>query len=128
MMATLVGVFAAVALLLATVGLYGVMSHVTNQRRTELGIRIAMGAQPTSILALIMAHGFRLLAIGTMTGIAAALMTARLIASHLFGVTPNDPLTFTVVCGVLAGAGLLACAIPAYRATRVDPLIVIRRV
>jgi predicted permease len=127
MMAALIGIFAGLALLLAVVGLYGVMAHAATQRTAEIGIRIAMGAQPGSILALIMGQGLRLLAIGSALGLLGALMSTRLIAAQLFAVTPSDPLTFAVVCAVLAVAGLLACAIPARRAARVDPITALRR-
>ena len=127
MMATLIGLFAGVALLLAIVGLYGVMAHVATQRTAEIGIRVAMGAQPGSILTLIMGQGLRLLTIGSGIGLVATLMSTRFIAAQLFGVKPYDLLTFAVACGILAIAGLTACAVPAVRATRVDPAIALRR-
>jgi ABC-type antimicrobial peptide transport system permease subunit len=86
-----------------------------------------MGAQPASIVALIIAHGLRLLAIGSALGFVGALVSTRLIATQLFGVTPHDPLTFAAVGAVLATTGLIACAIPALRATRVDPITALRR-
>ena len=127
MMAALIGAFAGIALLLTIVGLYGVMAHAAGQRTAEIGIRVAMGAQPASIVALIIAHGLRLLAIGSALGFVGALVSTRLIATQLFGVTPHDPLTFAAVGAVLATTGLIACAIPALRATRVDPITALRR-
>jgi putative ABC transport system permease protein len=125
-MATLVGVFGAVALLLASVGVYGIMAHLAGQRRTEIGIRVALGARPSSIFALILGEGLRLVAIGAVLGLTGALAATRLIANHLFGVRPADPLTFAVVCSILAIVGTLACLIPARRAMRVDPVVALR--
>jgi putative ABC transport system permease protein len=128
MMGTLIGLFGAIALLLAVIGLYGVMSHVTAHRTPEIGIRLALGAQRASVLTLVVGQGIRLVAIGSVLGIAVALVTTRLVAAQLFGVEPTDPLTFAGACVVLAMAGLAACAIPARRAMRVDPIVALRRV
>jgi hypothetical protein len=127
MMATLVGLFGAVALVLAVLGLYGVMAHAASQRTPEIGIRLAMGAQPASIVSLLLGQGLRLLAIGAAIGLAGALVGARYIEAQLFGVTATDPLTFVGGCAVLAIAGLTASVIPALRAMRVDPVIALRR-
>jgi predicted permease len=127
MMGTLVGCFGAIALILAVIGLYGVMAHLTSHRTTEIGIRLAMGAQPASILGLLLAQGLRLVAIGTVLGLAGALVGTRYLESQLFGVTATDPLTFAGVCLLLLLAGLSACALPARRAMRLDPVIALRQ-
>jgi predicted permease len=126
MMTTFVGLFAAVVLILAVVGLYGVMAYVATQKTTEIGIRLAMGAQPASIVLLVIWRGIRLLAIGVAMGLTGALIGTRYIEAQLFGVTATDPLTFVTVCLLLAIAGLTACAIPAWRAVRVDPIVALR--
>ena len=127
MMATLVGLFGAVALILAVFGLYGVMAHAATQRTPEIGIRLAMGAQPASIVTLLLGQGFRLLGIGLALGLTGALLGTRYIEAQLFGVTATDPLTFVSGCAVLAIAGLTASVIPALRAMHVDPAIALRR-
>lgn len=126
MMATLVGIFGVVALTLAAVGLYGVMAHLAGQRRTEIGIRLALGASPTSILRLIVSEGLRLVAIGAALGILAAIVSARWISSQLFGIEPMDPVTFVVGGLLLAVVAIMACLIPARRAMRVDPSTALR--
>jgi ABC-type antimicrobial peptide transport system permease subunit len=126
MMATLVGLFGGVALALASIGLYGVMAHVAGQRRTEIGIRLALGAKPASILSLILGEGLRLVAIGAAIGLAVALAATRYVESQLFGVSPTDPLTFATVCLLLTTVAVLACLIPARRAMRVDPATALR--
>jgi putative ABC transport system permease protein len=127
MMATLVGLFGAVALILAVLGLYGVMAHVATQRTPEIGIRLAMGARPASIVTLLLGQGLRLLGIGVAIGLTGALAGTRYIEAQLFGVTATDPLTFVIGCVVLAIAGLTAAVIPALRAMHVDPVIALRR-
>jgi predicted permease len=127
MMATLVGLFGAVALILAVLGLYGVMAHVANQRMPEIGIRLAMGAQPASIVTLLLGQGLRLLGIGVAIGLTGAFLGTRYIEAQLFGVTATDPLTFVSGCVVLGFAGLTASVIPALRAMQVDPIIALRR-
>jgi predicted permease len=127
MLATLIGLFGASALALAALGLYGVMAHVATQRTAEIGVRLAIGAQPASILGLLLSQGLRLLVIGTAIGFTSALAATRLVEAQLFGVTATDPLTFAGGCAVLALAGLLASAIPAIRAMRVDPVTALRR-
>ena len=127
MLATLVGLFGAVALLLAALGLYGVMAHVANQRTPEIGIRLAMGAQPASVVSLLLGQGLRLLGIGAAIGLTVALAGTKYIEAQLFGVTATDPVTFVSGCVVLAIAGLTASLIPALRAMRVDPIIALRR-
>jgi putative ABC transport system permease protein len=127
MMATLVGLFGAVAFILAVLGLYGVMAHVATQRTPEIGIRLAIGAQPASIVTLLLGQGLRLLGIGVAVGLTGALLGTRYIEAQLFGVTATDPLTFVSGCVVLAIAGLTASVIPALRAMHVDTVIALRR-
>jgi putative ABC transport system permease protein len=124
--AYLIGGFAAVALLLALLGLYGVLAYGVAQRTRELGLRMALGAQQGDVLRLILQNGLKLTMIGTMIGIVAALIVARLIASLLFGVAPTDFATFATVCVLLLSAAALASLIPAYRATKVDPMVALR--
>lgn len=122
----LLGTFAALALLLAAVGLYGLMAYSVTQRISEIGIRVALGATRANILKLILRRGFSLAAFGIAIGVVASLVLSRLLSSFLFGVRPTDPLTFSVVATVLAVVALAACYIPAHRATQVDPNISLR--
>lgn len=124
--ATLLMIFAAVALVLTIVGLYGVMSYSVAQRTNEIGIRMALGAQTRDVLRLIVSQGFKLVLIGLAIGLLGAFALTRVIASLLFGVTTKDPLTFVAVAAVLAFVALLACYIPARRAARLDPLRALR--
>ncbi len=124
--ATLLGIFAAVALILTVVGLYGVMSYSVAQRTNEIGIRMALGAQTGDVLRLVVSQGLKLVMIGLAIGLAGAFAVTRWISSLLFGVTTKDPLTFAVVAVLLALVALLACYIPARRATRLDPLHALR--
>ena len=123
---TLLGIFAALGLILAAVGIYGVMSYLASQRSHEIGIRVALGAQPRHVLGLVMGHGARLAGIGVAIGAAIALVLARVMSSFLFGVAPTDPLTFLGVTVFLLLIALLACYIPARRAMRVDPMVALR--
>ncbi|MGD0306472.1 MAG: ABC transporter permease [Candidatus Acidiferrales bacterium] len=122
----LLGIFASVALLLAAVGIYGVMAYSFSQRTHEVGVRIALGAQRFDILRMAMSEGMRVVVIGLACGLAGAAILTRLFRSMLFNVAPADPLTFLSVSAILASVALLACYIPAQRATRVDPLVALR--
>ena len=123
---TLLTVFAGVSLLLALIGVYGVMSYTVVQHTREIGIRMALGAQPKSILKLIIGRGLVLVSIGVAIGVFASFGLTRFIENMLFGVTPTDPLTFVVIVALLGFVALLACLIPAQRAMRVDPIVVLR--
>jgi predicted permease len=122
----LLGVFAAVALLLAAVGIYGVMSYSFSQRTHEVGVRIALGAQRPDILRMALGEGMRVVVIGLASGLAGAAIMTRFFRSMLFDVRPTDPVTFLSVSAILAGVAFFACYVPAKRATRVDPLAALR--
>jgi putative ABC transport system permease protein len=122
----MIGIFAAVALLLASIGIYGVMSFAVTQRTREIGIRMALGARKTDVLRLVVANGMRLALLGLAIGLAASWALTRFISSLLFGVEPTDPLTFGAVSVCLLLAAFLACYLPARRATKVDPLEALR--
>ena len=122
----LLGMFAVIALLLATIGIYGSISYSTRQRTNEIGVRIALGAQSRDVLRLIIGQGVGLALIGVAIGLAAAFLLTRAIKSFLFGVTPTDPLTFLAISVLLLLTALIASLIPARRATKVDPLVALR--
>jgi predicted permease len=126
MAATLTSLFGLIALLLAAVGLHGVVAYAVNQRTREIGIRMALGAQAGDVLKLILREGVVLIGIGLALGIAVALATTRLIEGFLYGVKATDPLTYALIAFLLAFVALLACWIPARRATKVDPMVALR--
>jgi putative ABC transport system permease protein len=122
----LLAVFASIALFLAAIGIYGVMAYSVAQRTQEIGVRMALGAQRVHVLKLVFSQGFLLLVLGTAIGLGGAFALTRLMKSLLFEVTATDPLTYSSVVGILALVALLACYIPARRATKVDPLVALR--
>ncbi len=122
----LVGLFAAVALLLSAIGIYAVLAYSVGQRRGELGVRVAIGAGSRQIVGLVLGQGARLVGVGLLGGLALALLLGRLAQSQLFGVSPFDPLTFALVPPFLAAVALVACWLPARRAARIDPLVALR--
>ena len=118
--------FAAVALALAAVGIYGVMSYAVSRRTHELGLRMALGARPTQLLVSVVRDGMTVAAIGGAIGIIGALAVSQLMATLLFGVEPTDPMTFVAVATTLGVVALIACYIPARRVTKIDPLAALR--
>jgi predicted permease len=122
----LLNAFAAVALLMASVGLYGVISYLVGQQTQELGIRLALGAQPANVLMLVLSQGLKMTLGGVTLGLLAALGLTRLLKQMLYDVSATDPATFAGLALLLVGVALLACFVPAWRATKVDPLIALR--
>jgi putative ABC transport system permease protein len=123
---TLLSSFAGLALLLATIGIYGVLAYFVTQHVPEIGVRLALGAQPRDILALVLKKGMSLVLGGVAIGLLASLALTRLMSGLLFGIGANDPLTFAGVALLLVVVALVACLVPARRATRVDPMIALR--
>jgi ABC-type antimicrobial peptide transport system permease subunit len=111
---------------LGIIGIYGVISYSVAQRRREIGIRLALGAQSADVVGMVLKQGAKLAFVGVCIGVVAALALARLMASLLFGVTAHDPLTFSAVAGLLIAIALLACYLPARRAMKVDPMVALR--
>jgi ABC-type antimicrobial peptide transport system permease subunit len=122
----LLGVFAGLALLLAAVGTYGVLSYLVSERKQEIGIRMALGADRTRILKLVLVRGLVLSGIGLAIGLGASIGLSRVMAALLFNVAPTDLRTLAGVSAIISMVAVVACVIPAWRATRVDPLIVLR--
>lgn len=122
----MVGLFAVTALLLAALGIYGVISYIVSERTHEIGIRLALGADSKSILRMVLRQAIGLALAGAAVGLVGALIVSRSIAGLLYGVRPADPLTFAGVAVLLMGVALLASYIPARRAIRVDPLVALR--
>jgi putative ABC transport system permease protein len=123
----LLGVFSGIALLLAVVGIYGVMSHSVTQRTNEIGIRVAFGASARNVLANVLGRGLLVIGIGTAIGVVASLSLTRILENSLWGVTSTDPATYAVVLVTLLVVACLACYLPARRALKVDPLVAMRR-
>ena len=119
-------IFAGIALLLASVGLYAVVAHSVSQRTREIGLRMAVGGTARDIVRLVFAQGLRQVVIGLIIGLIAAFGVTRVLRAVLVGVSPSDPVTFLAVAVVLMLAGVLGCAIPARRAIRVDPVVALR--
>jgi len=124
--AQLMGYFSVLGLFLGAIGIYGVMAFMVGQRTSEIGIRIALGAQPSQIMRLVVGRGLWLAGIGIAVGVVGALAMARLLVFMLAGVSPHDPLTFTGVALLIAGVSVAACYIPARRAMRIDPIAAVR--
>jgi putative ABC transport system permease protein len=125
-MTLLLGIFAGLALVLAAVGTYGILSYLVAERHQEIGIRMALGADRSEILWSVLARGLGLSAIGIVVGLAMAVGLSRVLRTLLFDVAPNDPVTMAIVAGVIAAVAAAACLVPAWRAARVDPIIVLR--
>ncbi len=124
--ATLLTALGAAALLLAALGIYGVMAHAVDQRTREIGIRMALGAQPSAVLGLFVRRGMRLAGVGVGVGVAGTLAATPVLSGLLIGVRAGDPLTYIAVVALLAGVALLACWLPARRAAKVDPMVALR--
>jgi putative ABC transport system permease protein len=122
----LLGIFAGIALLLAVVGIYGVVSYLVGQRTHEIGIRMALGAQPRDIFRIVLGEGGRMAFVGLGFGLAGSTVLTHFMEAMLFGVSPTDPVTFLAVALILASVTLFACWIPARRAIRVDPMVALR--
>jgi hypothetical protein len=120
------GGFGALALLLASIGMYGVLAYAVNQRRREIGVRMALGATPHDVMRLVLARGVKLTLIGVVVGAGFALAAGRLLTNQLLNVSPGDPATFIAVTLLLAAVALLACYLPARRAAKVDPMEALR--
>jgi putative ABC transport system permease protein len=123
---TLLSIFAGIALLLAIVGIYGVMSYSVTQRTHEIGIRIAIGARPRDVFTMILGHGMKLTLLGVVIGLGLAFAATRLMETMLFGVAPTDITTFSVISILLISVAALACYLPGRRATKVEPTISLR--
>jgi ABC-type antimicrobial peptide transport system permease subunit len=125
-LSTLLAIFGAVALLLAAIGTYGVVSYIVTERQREIGIRVALGADSGRVVRLVLTQGLSLALIGIVIGIGGAFALSRLVQKLLFGVSPSDPMTYAGVAAVIGAVALVACMVPARRAMMVDPLTAIR--
>jgi ABC-type antimicrobial peptide transport system permease subunit len=126
LLAQLLGAFAGLALLLAAIGTYGVLSYMVTERRREIGIRVALGATRSHVLTEIMKQGLQVTTLGIIIGLAGALAVNRLMASLLFGVQPTDTMTFALVVATITAVAVVASWLPAWRASRLDPNVVLR--
>jgi ABC-type antimicrobial peptide transport system permease subunit len=126
LLARLLGAFAGLALLLAAIGTYGMLSHMVTEHRREIGIRVALGAARSQVLAQILKQGLQVTAMGITLGLAGALAVSRLIASLLFGVQPTDTMTIALVIATIAAVAVVASWLPAWRASRLNPNVVLR--
>jgi putative ABC transport system permease protein len=124
--AAIMAVLGAIALVLAAVGVYGVMAYAVTERMHEIGVRMALGAQPREVLRLVLARGFFLTGLGMLIGLPVSFLLANVLASFIFGVGANDALVFSGISVFLAGIALAACYIPARRAMRLDPMVALR--
>jgi putative ABC transport system permease protein len=124
--ASVLGVFGLVALMPSAIGIYGITSYAVAQRTREIGIRMTLGAQLSDVLRLVLNHGVKLTIIGVALGLIGAFVVTRAITSVLYGVSATDPLTFGLVSGILILVTLVACYVPARRATKVDPLVALK--
>ena len=124
--ASLTSIFAGLALLLSAIGLYSVLAYAVSQRTPEIGIRMALGAQPGQVVGLVLRDGLRLVIVGLVAGLGAAAGAARLIETLLFGVRPLDPIVYGGVAGVFTIVAMAACLVPSLRASRIDPLLALR--
>ena len=122
----LIALFACTALLLAALGIYGVVSYMVAERTHEIGVRLALGAQPRDIMRIVLRQGFDLAVAGAVLGLAGALIVSRAMSGLLVGVTPADPLTFAIAAGVLTAVAFVGCYVPARRAIRIDPIVALR--
>jgi ABC-type antimicrobial peptide transport system permease subunit len=122
----LVLLFATAATLIATCGIYGLMAYAVTQRRREIGVRMALGADRRSVLRLVLTRALRIVVSGLIVGLAGAVGVTRVLQTFLFGVTPTDPIVFTIVTLLLLGVGLMAAWLPARRAARIDPWAALR--
>jgi ABC-type antimicrobial peptide transport system permease subunit len=125
--AAVLGLFGVLALILASIGIYGVLAYSVAQRTSEIGLRMALGAQPRQVLQLVLTQGMFLALLGAIVGVLVALPVARLAGGLLYGVSATDPLTYVGITLLLMGVALLACYVPARRATRIDPLVALRQ-